>query len=55
MRQQIETNLAQAAGAPWRPALLLIAGLTGVAGMLWWNFGESLYAQSMLAAIIACF
>jgi hypothetical protein len=27
----------------------------GAAGLLWWRFGETVYASSLMSAILACF
>jgi hypothetical protein len=39
------------------PAALIAAPFVafGLAGLLWWRFGEGVYAQSILNAILSCF
>jgi hypothetical protein len=39
------------------PVLIGVAALlaVGSAAMLWWRFGEGVYAQSIVNAILACF
>lgn len=50
---------AQEADAPTGLAFLPMAAVAGAslaaAGALWWRFGEGVYGQALLNAVIACF
>jgi hypothetical protein len=56
----IETDATQAASAVRysRAQLLLVAVMLvafGAAALLWWRFGEAVYASGLMTAFLACF
>jgi hypothetical protein len=50
---------ATGAATPGPGTMAGLAGLgavaLGVVGLLWWRFGEGVYATSIMNAILACF
>jgi hypothetical protein len=41
---------------PIRPLIAVgVVAAFGAAGLLWWRFGETVYASSIMTAILACF
>jgi 4-amino-4-deoxy-L-arabinose transferase-like glycosyltransferase len=52
-QKQLESGHSDAARLP----VVVLAVTTGfvLAGLLWWRFGESVFAASMMSAFMACF